>query len=104
MYALRREGAQCVLHIWCNHLNNIAICPKCGAIVITVHEEKKRCIRHLALWEITVLRGFVGKTAYRFFFWLIADLRGKHDELQEYRGGKVLQQVGFQMIYNTFLL
>ncbi len=51
-----------------------------------------------------VLRGFVGKTAYRFFFWLIADLRGKHDELQEYRGGKVLQQVGFQMIYNTFLL
>jgi len=56
MYALRREGAQCVLHIWCNHLNNIAICPKCGAIVITVHEEKKRCIRHLALWgEITFL-------------------------------------------------
>ncbi len=32
MYALRREGVQCVLHIWCNHLNNIAICPKCGAM------------------------------------------------------------------------
>ena len=63
--------------------------------------EKGKSIKEL---KKVVLRGFVGKTAYRFFFWLIADLRGKHDELQEYRGGKVLQQVGFQMIYNTFLL
>ena len=65
---------------------------------------KENIAKIIIILVIVVLRGFVGKTAYRFFFWLIADLRGKHDELQEYRGGKVLQQVGFQMIYNTFLL
>jgi len=56
MYTLRREGAQYVLHVWCAHLDNIAICPRCGAITATVHEEKKRCIRHLAIWgKITFL-------------------------------------------------
>ncbi len=56
MYTLRREGAQYVLHVMCKHLNNIAICPKCGAMTITVHEEKRRCIRHLTLWgKITFL-------------------------------------------------
>jgi len=56
MYTLRREGACYVLHVWCTHLNNVAICPKCGAVTLTIHQEKKRCIRHLALWgKITFL-------------------------------------------------
>ena len=56
MYTLRREGAYYVLHVWCTHLNNVAICPKCGAVTLTIHDEKKRCIRHLSLWgKITFL-------------------------------------------------
>lgn len=56
MYALRREGWHYVLHVWCAHLNNVAICPKCGAITFSIHEEKERCIRHLSLWgKITFL-------------------------------------------------
>jgi transposase len=56
MYTLRREGTYNVFHVWCTHLNNVAICPKCGAITLTIHDEKKRCIRHLSLWgKITFL-------------------------------------------------
>ncbi len=59
MYTLRREGAQYVLHLWCLHLDNIAICPKCGAITTTIHEEKERCIRHLSVF---------GKIVFLHFF------------------------------------
>jgi len=50
MYSLRREGDHEVLHLMCAHRNEIAICPKCGAMSHDIHEEKKRCIRHLDIW------------------------------------------------------
>lgn len=50
MFALRREDDKDVLHLMCAHRNNVAICPKCGAFTDSVHEEKKRCVRHLDIW------------------------------------------------------
>lgn len=50
MFALRREGDFEVLHLMCAHREEMAICPKCGAICGHVHEEKQRCIRHLDIW------------------------------------------------------
>jgi len=35
MYALRREGDHDVLHLWCVHRNEFAICPKCGSMRIS---------------------------------------------------------------------
>lgn len=56
MFAPRREGDQDVLHLWCAHREDMAICPRCGAICDTVHEEKERCVRHLDIWgKITFL-------------------------------------------------
>jgi transposase len=50
MFSLRKEGDQTVLHLMCAHRNEIALCPKCGAMTTDVHEEKKRCVRHLDIW------------------------------------------------------
>ena len=50
MYAMRREGDQEVLHLWCKHKADAAICPRCGAISQTIHDEEPRCVRHLDVW------------------------------------------------------
>ena len=50
MYLLRREGDQEVLHLWCAHRKEIALCTHCGALSTTVHQEEHRCVRHLDVW------------------------------------------------------
>lgn len=50
MYALRREGDHEVLHLWCVHREEIAMCTQCGSVSTKVHEEDQRCIRHLGVW------------------------------------------------------
>ena len=50
MYALRKEGEQEVLHLWCKHKADIALCPRCGALSETIHDEEPRCVRHLDVW------------------------------------------------------
>jgi transposase len=50
MYSMRREGDHDVLHLWCVHREEIAICPKCGAICDRIHEENQRCVRHIDIW------------------------------------------------------
>jgi transposase len=50
MYAIRREGEQEVLHLWCAHREGIALCAYCGSLCSTVHQEEPRCIRHLDVW------------------------------------------------------
>jgi len=50
MYALRKEGDEEVLHLWCAHREEVAICPRCGSFCTTVHDEDMRCVRHLDIW------------------------------------------------------
>ena len=50
MYAMRREGDQEVLHLWCAHREEIALCTHCGVLSTAVHQEEQRCIRHLDVW------------------------------------------------------
>jgi len=59
MYAMRKEGDQEVLHLWCKHKADVAICPRCGAISETIHDEEPRCVRHLDVW---------GKRTFLHFF------------------------------------
>lgn len=57
-YALERQGEQEVIHIFCRHVNDVAVCPQCGQVSETVHEQEERCIRHLDVW---------GKATYLHF-------------------------------------
>lgn len=50
MYAMRREGEHEVLHLWCAHREEIALCTHCGCLSTAVHQEEHRCIRHLDVW------------------------------------------------------
>jgi len=57
-YALEGQGEQEVIHIFCRHKHAMAVCPHCGQISETVHEQEERCIRHLDIW---------GKATYLHF-------------------------------------
>jgi transposase len=50
MYAIRREGDHEVLHLWCAHREEIALCTHCGSHSSGLHQEEHRCIRHLDVW------------------------------------------------------
>lgn len=50
MYAIRREGEHEVLHLWCTHREEVALCTRCGALSSSLHQEEHRCIRHLDVW------------------------------------------------------
>ena len=61
MFCLRREGDEDVLYLWCVLKNDVAMCPHCGAISDTIHEEKPRCIRHLDIWGKKTFLYFNGR-------------------------------------------
>ena len=63
MYAMRREGDHNVLHLWCVHREEVAVCTVCGAICEKVHDEKQRCVRHLDIW---MHKTFIHFTSRRF--------------------------------------
>lgn len=49
-YAIEKEADREVLHIFCHHENEVAVCPRCNEISTSMHESKERCIRHLDMW------------------------------------------------------
>lgn len=62
-YAREQQGEQEVLHIFCEHEYDVAVCPHCGQVTQMVHERQERCIRHLDIWG---QRTFVHFVARRF--------------------------------------
>ncbi len=63
MYSIRREGEQEVLHLWCAHRDEIALCTHCRSISTNVHQEEHRCIRHL---DVCGKKCFIHFLARRF--------------------------------------
>jgi len=61
MYAVRREGEHEVLHLWCAHRDEIAVCTHCGSLSTAVHQEEQRCIRHLDVWEKRTFLHFMAR-------------------------------------------
>ncbi len=49
-YALEQQEGREVLHVFCQHEHDVAICPRCGQVSDSLHEEEERCIRHLDIW------------------------------------------------------
>ncbi len=50
VYNITREGEHDVLHLWCNHHDDIARCPDCATLSDSIHSERHRCVRHLDIW------------------------------------------------------
>ena len=49
-YAIEKQEGRDVLHIFCEHENEVGVCPACNEISTSVHESEERCIRHLDIW------------------------------------------------------
>jgi transposase len=49
-YALAQENEREIVHIFCEHAYEVAVCPRCGQVATGVHERQERCIRHRSLW------------------------------------------------------
>jgi transposase len=62
-YALEQQNEREIVHIFCEHEHEVAVCPQCGQAANGVHERKARCIRHLSLWGKAT---FVHFSARRF--------------------------------------
>lgn len=49
-YALEPQNEREIMHVFCEHEHEVAVCPQCGQVAHAVHERKERCIRHLSIW------------------------------------------------------
>jgi transposase len=49
-YAFEKQGEREILHVFCEHEHDVAVCPHCGQVTQTVHDCQERCIRHLDIW------------------------------------------------------
>jgi len=49
-YALEPQGDGDVLHLFCQHEHEVAMCSRCGELSVRVHEQEERCVRHLDVW------------------------------------------------------
>jgi transposase len=57
-YAIEKRGEREVLHLFCQHEHEVAVCPRCGQVSTTMHDAKERCIRHLDIWGKTTFVHF----------------------------------------------
>jgi transposase len=57
-FAVEEENKAQYLHLFCEHEHDVAICPRCMTATTEVHEEKKRCVRHLDIWGMKTLVHF----------------------------------------------
>jgi transposase len=47
---IEQRGDQEIMHLYCLHRQEVAICPRCRQISTQVHDEKDRCVRDLDIW------------------------------------------------------
>lgn len=47
---IEQRGAQGIVHLYCVHRHQAAVCPRCRQISTRVHDEKERCVRDLEVW------------------------------------------------------
>ena len=62
-YAVVPQGDQELLHVFCEHEHEVALCPRCRQLSARLHESEERCVRHLELWGKRI---FVHFRARRF--------------------------------------
>jgi transposase len=57
-FAIEEENKEQYLHLFCEHENEVAICPRCLKTTTAMYEEKERCVRHLDIWGMKTLVHF----------------------------------------------
>jgi len=47
---IEQRGSQEIMHVYCLHSHDVALCPRCRQISTVLHDEKERCVRDLDIW------------------------------------------------------
>lgn len=47
---IERRGGQEIVHVYCLHPHQAAICPRCDQLSTALYDEKERCVRDLDMW------------------------------------------------------
>ncbi len=57
-YAIEEENQERFPHVFCEHAQEVAVCPRCLTPTDNLHEVKERCVRHLDIWGMKTLVHF----------------------------------------------
>ena len=57
-YVIEVQGSEEILHIFCKHEHEVAMCPCCQQLSTTLHDSEERCVRHLDIWGKTTFLHF----------------------------------------------
>lgn len=49
-YALEKVGDNEILHLFCEHQQEVAVCSHCEAVTLGLEESEERSVRHLDIW------------------------------------------------------
>ncbi|NIO39217.1 MAG: hypothetical protein GTO41_02860, partial [Burkholderiales bacterium] len=60
-YWLERRGEQEIVHLYCMHREEVAICPRCHQVSMTYHDGKERCVRDLDVWGKCTFLHFISR-------------------------------------------
>ena len=60
-FEFETRGEQNILHLYCEHQHEFAVCPRCRKISGTCHENKPRCVRDLDFGKWRVFIHFTGR-------------------------------------------
>ncbi|MBA7680712.1 hypothetical protein ES703_89033 [subsurface metagenome] len=60
-YVIEVQGSEEILHIFCKHEHEVAMCPCCQQLSTTLHDSEERCVRHLDIWGKITFLHFPGR-------------------------------------------
>ena len=60
-YVIEVQGSEKILHIYCEHEHEVALCPRCQQVSTILHDSEERCVRHLDIWGTTTFLHFAGR-------------------------------------------
>lgn len=60
-FEFETRGDQDILHLYCEHEHEFAVCPRCREISDSHHESKPRCVRDLNFGKWRVFIHFIGR-------------------------------------------
>ena len=60
-FEIEKRGEQDILHLFCEHEHDFAVCPRCGEISSRPHDSRPRCVRDLDFGPWRVFIHFTGR-------------------------------------------
>jgi transposase len=57
-FAVEEQKGQEYLHLFGEHCHEVAICPRCGEVMVGSYDSEQRSVRHLDIWGMRTIIHF----------------------------------------------